>query len=583
MKKMKLFALLLTLAMVLSLAAGCGNAGSAASKESAAPQESGASAATPEEAAETPSAEETSVEDASMEEASVEETAALPELAPYEANEAHTEISVLFQYPAFFQSFFPEGWISSEWWTVMGEKTNTTFTLREISNLEWSENVNLLCASGDLPDLVTNMGSVYSGGLTAAIRDEMIIDIAPLVEKNAPYYYRAVTQDDYTLKTCITDDGQMGAMYPILEKPFPVTSGLWIRQDWLDELGKEIPTTTDELKTVLELFRDNFGADVGFFQMIRANTGEAAFAAEGIWNAFGPTSFYLDDQGTIQYAPMQQHYYDYIGYCKELADEGLFLTSDMTDRKGNELFASGSIGVEGDMPDNVPSYLALLDPEEAAKAKLVPMRALGEATEYSPVATYVSTDAGGNVSISTNCKDPEAVLHVLDYLFTNEGAVFSSYGIEGLSYELNSEGKPEFTDLVSNNPNGIPVRATLGYYCNPGLPGYIDYARNQSSWDDVQKSAFDIWNSAYTGSSGTVDINALTLTQEELDAISVYKSDMTTYVTEWVNGVVFGDTALDDASIAEFQNTMKTTMHIDDILATYNTAYERFQERSMEQ
>ena len=579
MKKMKLFALLLTLAMVLSLAAGCGNAESAASKESAAPQESTASAAAPEEAApETPAAEEASAEETSM-----EETAALPELEPYEANEEHTEISVLFQYPAFFQSFFPEGWISSEWWTVMGERTNTTFDLREISNLEWSENVNLLCASGDLPDLVTNMGSVYSGGLTAAIRDEMIIDIAPLVEENAPYYYRAVTQDDYTLKTCITDDGQMGAMYPILEEPFPVTNGLWIRQDWLDELGKEIPTTTDELKTVLELFRDNYGADAGFFQMIRANSGEAGFAAEGVWNAFGPTSFYLDDQGTIQYGPMQDYYYDYLGYFKDLAAENLFLTSDMTDQKANNLFASGSIGLEGDSPDNIPSYLALLDPEEAAKAKLVPMRALGEATEYSPIATYVSNDGGGNVSISTNCENPEAVLHALDYLFTDEGTVLSSYGIEGLSYEVNAEGKPEFTDIISANPDGIPVRAALGYFCNPGLPGYIDYARNQSSWDDVQKSAFDIWNSAYTGSSKTVDINALTLTQEELDAISVYKSDMVTYVTEWVNGVVFGDTPLDDASIAEFQNTMKSTMHIDDILETYNTAYERFQERSLEQ
>lgn len=579
MKKMKLFSLLLTLIMVLSLAAGCGNTESAASKESATPQETSVSEAAPEENA---APAEASVE-ASMEETSAAEEATLPEIGPYEANEEHTDISVLFQYPAFFQGFFPEGWISSEWWTVMGEKTNTTFTLREISNLEWSENVNLLCASGDLPDLVTNMGSVYSGGLTAAIRDEMIIDIAPLVEENAPRYYRAVTQDDYTLKTCITDDGQMGAMFPILEEPFPVTSGLWIRQDWLDELGKEIPTTTEDLKTVLELFRDNFGASVGFFQMIRPNTGEAAFAAEGIWNAFGPTGFYLDDQGTIQYAPMQQHYYDYIGYCKELADEGLFLTSDMTDQKANNLFASGSIGLEGDSPDNIPSYLALLDPEEAAKAKLVPMRALGEATEYSPIATYVSGDAGGNVSISTNCENPEAVLHALDYLFTDEGAVFSSYGIEGLSYEVNAEGKPEFTDIVSANPDGIPVRAAMGYFCNPGLPGYIDYARNQSSWDDVQKSAFDVWNDAYTGSSKTVDVNALTLTQEELDAVAVYKSDMITYVTEWVNGVVFGETPLDDASIAEFQETMKTTMHIDDILATYNAAYERFQDRSLNQ
>lgn len=164
-----------------------------------------------------------------------------PEIGPYEANEEHTDISVLFQYPAFFQGFFPEGWISSEWWTVMGEKTNTTFDLREISNLEWSENVNLLCASGDLPDLVTNRAA-FTAAADRSHPDEMIIDIAPLVEENAPRYYRAVTQDDYTLKTCITDDGQMGAMFPILEEPFPVTNGLWIRQDgWMSWARRSPP------------------------------------------------------------------------------------------------------------------------------------------------------------------------------------------------------------------------------------------------------------------------------------------------------------------------------------------------------
>jgi hypothetical protein len=111
----------------------------------------------------------------------------------------------------------------------------------------------------------------------------------------------------------------------------------------------------------------------------------------------------------------------------------------------------------------------------------------------------------------------------------------------------------------------------------------MDYARNQSSWDDVQKSAFDVWNSAYTGSSGTVDTNSLALTEDEQDSISVYKSDMVTYVTEWVNGIVFGDTVLDDAAIEEFQNTMENTMHISDILDVYNAAYARFQSRSIEQ
>ena len=445
--------------------------------------------------------------------------------------------------------------------------------------MAWQENVSLLCASGDLPDMVTNFGSVYNGGFSQALRDEIIYDLAPYVKEYAPHYYDAITQDEYTLKSVITDEGEMGAMYPILEEAFPVTNGLWIRQDWLDELDKDIPTTPDELYEVLTLFRDNYGAETGFYQMIRANTNEAGIAAEGIWNAFGPTGFYLDDNGEIQYGPMQDYYYEYLAYLKKLASEGMFLTSAMTDQTSLDLFISGSIGVEGDSPDNIPSYLAQLgDPN----AVLVPMKALGEPTEYCNKVSYVSGDAGGNISISANCEYPEVIVKAMDYLFTEEGAVLSSYGIEGVSFEYNAEGKPELNDLILNNPDGVPSRAAMGYWLNPGLPGYMDYTRGQVVWDDIQKTAFGVWESAYTGDSATVAVDALMLSEEEQDAISVYKSDMITYATSWVNDVVFGSVELTDAEIASFQKTMEETMHISEILDAYSAAYERFQSRTFE-
>ena len=78
----------------------------------------------------------------------------------------------------------------------------------------------------------------------------------------------------------------------------------------------------------------------------------------------------------------------------------------------------------------------------------------------------------------------------------------------------------------------------------------------------------------------TVAIDSLTLTAEEQDAISVNLSDMITYANEWINGVIFSGNALTDASIEEFQKTMKDTMHVEDILKVYNDAYERFENRS---
>lgn len=583
MKKKSFLALLLAIAMMLAMFAGCGSPAASAEEPSEAVASAPAEASV-QDVEETPAAPEAEDPAPSAEEAEASVVEEEEELGPeaYYACEDTTEITVLFQYAAWFQGFFPEGWGKSEFWTELGNATNTTWTLQEVANLAWTENVNLLCAAGDLPDVVMNIGSVYNGGLAAAIRDEQIVDIAPLIEEAAPHYTDYLLSDDYTLKSCLTDDGEMGAMYPLTEEPDPIVDGLWIRQDWLDELNMDIPRTPDELDKTLQAFASEFGADVGFFQMIRANDSTIGPKAEGIWNAFGPVNYYLDDSGTIQCAFMQDYYFEYLEFLQTLASEGLFLTSNMTDKSASDLFASGGIGIEGDSVTNVPSYIVLLPEEEQAKINLVPMAALGEPTEFGTIQTHISgaNSGGGNVSISTNCADPSVVLKAFDYLYTKPGSILSIYGIEGVSYELDADGNPCLTDVVMNNPDGIPTNAALGYYCNPGIPGLGNAARTMSAWDDNQKSAPGIWASAYTGSSATVDVDALALTEEEQDAIAVYKSDLKTFTEEWINTVIFNNGDLSDTAIKEFQSYLQDTLHLDEILKTYNDAYARFQARS---
>ena len=577
--KKTILALLLVLGMMASVLSGCGNAAAPAEESgstAAAASEAAEAAESPAEAveAEAPAeAAEASVADA--EESAVEEVAV--ELPPYEPGEELTQVSMLFQFMPFFQSWFPEGWASSPWWDEFESRTNTEWDLREVSGMAWQENVNLLCASGDLPDVVSNIGNVYAGGVSGAIRDEMVIDLAPMIQESAPYYFSIVSQDDYTMKTLVNDDGQMGAMFATLNPVRSVSNGLWIRKDWLDGLGMDVPASTDELKQVLQGFKDPYGADIGLYQMVHMNENKVFCAVEGVWNAFGPNDFYLDEDGNVQFGPMQDYYFEYLAYLKDLAQDGLFLTSSMTDQTSMQLFASGGIGIQGDDPDNVKANIALLPEEEQAKVEMVPMAALGEPTEFG--AKTALTSGEGSISISTNCEDPEAVIHALDYLFTEEGAVLSSYGIEGVSFEY-VDGQPQFLDTILRNPDGMPARAAMGYYANPGLPGIIDNNRSQRYWDDVQKSCYGIWEAAYTGSSMTLPKDSLSLTTEELDSISVYQNDMVTYATEWANGVVFGDTELTDAEIESYRSTMKDTMHIDEITAIYQAAYDRFQERS---
>jgi hypothetical protein len=101
------------------------------------------------------------------------------------------------------------------------------------------------------------------------------------------------------------------------------------------------------------------------------------------------------------------------------------------------------------------------------------------------------------------------------------------------------------------------------------------------SWDDVQKTAPGVWASAYTGSSASVGVDGLSLTEAEQDSISVFKSDMKTYADEWINNVIFNNGDLSDAAIQDFQNYLQNTLHLDEILSVYNDAYARFEARSL--
>ena len=57
--------------------------------------------------------------------------------------------------------------------------------------------------------------------------------------------------------------------------------------------------------------------------------------------------------------------------------------------------------------------------------------------------------------ISSECEHPEIVLKWIDYLFSDEGSRFASYGIEGKTYTLDKDQNPVFTDLILHNSDGL--------------------------------------------------------------------------------------------------------------------------------
>ena len=119
-----------------------------------------------------------------------------------------------------------------------------------------AEKFNVLVASGQLPDIIEyRWQTAYPGGPQKAIDDGIIYPLD--LKKDAPNLKKFIESEQGVAlgvdKMMKTDDGQYYG-YPFIrgEKYLQTSAGLVIREDWLQDLGLELPETVDEWEIVLK-------------------------------------------------------------------------------------------------------------------------------------------------------------------------------------------------------------------------------------------------------------------------------------------------------------------------------------------
>src|SRR5699024_2027593 len=94
---------------------------------------------------------------------------------------------------------------------------------------------------------------------------------------------------------------------------------------------------------------------------------------------------------------------------------------------------------------------------------------------------------GGFVVTSDN-KYQEATVRWMDYFYGEEGAKLFFMGVEGVTYEVNADGDPEYLDEIENNPEGLTFSEALAKYMTwsgGGYPGIVmeDYFKGAESME----------------------------------------------------------------------------------------------------
>ena len=384
-------AALLIAAMIGSLAAGCGGKDSG----SASP------------AAETQAAEESAPAEKADPRFKYDEPVTLT---------SYFEIS-----PAIMADFKQEDMLNSYYYTKQKEETNI-----DINWLWYAANTaddsqqkkSIAIASGDIPDFMI----VNASQLALLAKSDLINrNIGKVFEQYASDELMAWTKGEGTAALeSASDKGEVIAI-PLVNASIDNAPMLWIRRDWVNKLGLEMPETMDDLYNLMVAFRDQDpdgnGQDDTIGMVFHNNFLSPAIGdALGLFNGFGayPTAWIEDGNGGLKYGAVSEENKAALDYIVKMYQEGLieqdFSSND--EIKASEAAASGRAGIQYGLMWNAnwPLNATVQNDPEADWVTVPIPSATGE-----PGKPQIKLQIDGYVVVNKKCEHPEAVVRLLNY------------------------------------------------------------------------------------------------------------------------------------------------------------------------
>ena len=222
------------------------------------------------------------------------------------------------------------------------------------SSTDYDEKMNLCIGSNTIPELMNVNATQYR----ALLKYDMIQPLDQYFDDYASDELKAyVESGGEELKKCISNDkGEIMAI------PAPSMMGgevneMWIRQDWLDNLGLEVPRTWDEMAAVAEAFvtqdpDGNGEADtIGILGPSNSDhmnaIGANQFGLDPLFSSFQsyPQYWLQDEDGTVEYGSIQPETREALEkisklYTNKLIDPEMLVRSD-----SKEPLLSGKVGI----------------------------------------------------------------------------------------------------------------------------------------------------------------------------------------------------------------------------------------------
>ena len=357
-------------------------------------------------------------------------------------------------------------------------------------------------------------------------------------------------------------------------------SCITINSEWLERIGKEIPTTTEELYDVLKAFKEEDPNGNGKADEIP--TTLTAGGNDYLLYAFGFTDK-TDDviDGQYVFVPAQDNYRAYIEYMHRLYAEGLldndYFTQDKTEMQTK--LAAETVGV-------TTNGMATLI-EDYKKYIAVPALTSPENTEKVWPMTSINYQRNvACMALTDKCTDEvaAAAMRFANYLVTTEASLAARLGP---SQEESGDGYGYTYDYIENKHAYGTTRTFPDEYASyynyrmsktaMNLPAYINPLVDDIvvGSDDKNNWATTLWtNAGIYANSRPVFALQCTFTEDEQSELAYYQ-DLTTYAETARAKFISGEVELNDTTWNEYLAALKS-YGMEEYAAMCQGAYERY-------
>lgn len=321
------------------------------------------------------------------------------------------------------------------------ESCNVDLQFVYLPEADTGEKLNIMVNTGEeLPDIVVHgldVATAYSYGEAGAF-----IDLSEYYERGLAVNVSKAVEEfpDWNLLSNITNyDGSIYAVPKIQASPSNETKyKLWINQTYLDNLGLDMPTTTDEFYEMLVAFRDqdaNGNGDPNDELPLLGSSSWGGSPVKFLTNAFvheGDNDMWMLQDGHVTASYIQDAWFDACDYMKKLCDEGLLLPESFTyGRPDITAVAANENNLVGCLFDSSLGFFGNEGtPEYEARLRYVCCDPLIGPDGVQTVA-YAQSTTNCQWFVTSSCEQPELAFRVGDFQFSEEAFLLGRYGVEG--------------------------------------------------------------------------------------------------------------------------------------------------------